>query len=332
MEQFLSTIDDLEARIGKTPNLAKLKTIDHLDEGALTWLAASPLMMASFGGKEGIGVTFGAAAPGWVSGNSAELQIPAAMIDDPDMARTGVSFGSFFMIPLINELLRVNGRVIGNDGEVIHIAVQECYLHCGKALLRSKFWQTGSAVQSPTTLDQVFDSARFLALGTIDANGYADISPKGDPARAMVQLDTDMLWFADRPGNKRIDSFRNIVSQPHVAAIVMIPGSPYVARLVGTARISDDPVIRTRFAVQEKVPALVTAISDLSVELMQSDALVRAASWIATPVPPDVEPARITLAHLKLNNNLEAQQAAAAMSEPGFVEQKMQEDYKKNLY
>ncbi|EUB98927.1 pyridoxamine 5-phosphate oxidase-related FMN-binding protein [Rhizobium sp. CF080] len=332
MDKIISTIDDLEDRVGKASALVHLKSIDHLDAGALHWLASSSLMMASFGGDDGIGVTLGGGKPGWMSADSRQLHIPTSTVDDPHMARPGSGFGSFFVIPSTNELLRLNGWVVDNDGDTIRVAIEECYLHCGKALIRSEFWAIVPDTAPPAGADQLISAARFLAFGTVDDRGRADLSPKGDPSGAMVQVSDGTLWFADRPGNKRIDSFRNIVTQPKVAAVVIVPGSTYFVRLTGLARIFDDPDIRARFMVQGKIPELVTGINDLKVEFAESEAIARACIWSATEAPMGIEPAKIAIGHIKLNKSVEAQKAAEIMSAPGLVEKKMKQDYTDNLY
>src|SRR3546814_15012643 len=92
-----------------------------------------------------------------------------------------------------------------------------------------------------------------MALATIDAAGCADLSPKGDPAGAMAHIAGDQLWFADRPGNRRADSFRNIIAQPRIAAALLIPGSSHIAIIRGTAMLTDDANARASFEVQGKV-------------------------------------------------------------------------------
>src|SRR3546814_10534930 len=66
----------------------------------------------------------------------------------------------------------------------------------------------------------------------------------------MAHIAGDQLWFADRPGNRRADSFRNIIAQPRIAAALLIPGSPRVAILRGTAMLTDDATARASFEVQ----------------------------------------------------------------------------------
>lgn len=332
MTHAITTDAALEEHIGKASPLIHQKAISWLDEGALGWIAASPLMIASIADGERIGVTLGGGPPGWASGDTHELLLPAAMIDDPGLVRAGASFGSSFLIPSIREVVRVNGRIASNDGDLIRVQVEECYLHCGKALIRSAFWKALPSDGAPDDMSTFSAASRFMALATANADGQADLSPKGDPAGQMAQCRSDAMWFADRPGNKRIDSFRNIVTRPGVAAILIIPGSTRVAHVVGEARIVDDPDVRACFTVDDKVPALATGIHHFTADLWESAALARAGLWPAPPAPANVKAARIALGHIKFAQSEEARMVAQAMSAPGVVEGALEADYEKNLY
>ena len=219
------------------------------------------------------------------------------------------------------------------DG-VARIAVAECYVHCAKALIRSGFWSADPSGAASATPGAFTAAARFMALATIDAAGRADLSPKGDPAGAMAHIAGDQFWFADRPGNRRADSFRNIIAQPRIAAALLIPGSPHVAILGGTAMLTDDATARASFEVQGKVPLLATRVDDVEIELRPSPALARAALWPAAAAPADIKPAKMFADHVKLNKDksLGARIAGAFVSVPGLMQRGLDKDYKDNLY
>lgn len=340
MSDWIDTVADLEARIGKTPGPVNLKVIDHLDESALRWIAASPLLFAGFGNGAGfgdgagIGITLGGGEAGFASGDGRELRVPAARLDDPALARPGLGSGALFLLPGIGETLRVNGRVTDvRDGE-IRIAVEECYVHCAKALIRSAFWSAPPGATTPREASAFVAASRFMALATVDAQGRADLSPKGDPAGMMARLGDGRAWFADRPGNRRTDSFRNLISQPRVALALLIPGSAHVVTVSGMARLTTNKEICARFVVQDKSPTLVTGIDDPAIELRESAALVRAALWPVGPRTEGIDPARMFVAHVKLNKGkgLQARLAGAVLSVPGLMQKGLDRDYKTNLY
>lgn len=282
MNKDVHDVATLEDCIGKTPGPMHLKVIDHLDAGALRWLAASPLMFAGFAAPDGVRVTLGGGEPGFVQPVSEKrLRIPADRIDDPGPAREGQGFGCLFLIPTIGETLRINGHIAAAGGGAIEIEVAECYVHCAKALIRSDFWTADPPGDVPTDPQGFLPACRFIALASADSEGHADVSPKGDPAGSLIRLTDDGAWFADRPGNRRADSFRNMLTQPRVAVAALVPGSTRIALLGGAARITRDEHVRAAFAVKEKTPVLATCIEQPQIRLFTSATLERARLWPA---------------------------------------------------
>ena len=298
---WISSIAELEACLGKAPGPMDLKVIDHLDEGAKRWLAASPLMFAGFGSNGGIAVTLGGGAPGFVETiGSNRLRVATALLDAPEIVRANDSIGALFLIPGLGETLRVNGRVVAVSDAAIEVGVEECYVHCAKALIRSGFWPAARQEQALSTIAEFLPAARFLALATIDDKGRADLSPKGDPAGLMIRLSQDAAWFADRPGNRRADSFRNILTQPRVAIAALVPGMTQVVVLGGNARLSMSGELRSMFTVREKAPLLATCIEHPEVRMYDSAALARARLWPA-PQGSQFDAAGVLVQHLKLS-------------------------------
>ncbi len=327
----LTTRVQLEERFGTPPSMVLAKAIEHLDIGAMSWLAASTLMIASIAGGDDIEVLLGGGNPGWAHGERTTLRLPTEALDFPDRFAPGAGFGSIFMVPSLNELMRINGRIASNDGHEVRVTVEECYIHCGKALIRSSFW-SASTESGRISPEDFAAHCRFLGLATCDLQSHADLSPKGDPAGLMVHLDKDTLRFADRPGNRRIDSFQNIVVQPRIAVTLLVPGLRHLMVVKGAARITDDMVERERFMVGEKTPDLVTVVRDICIERRASPALARATVWPAPAAPKGLSAGRIAAGHLKLGKGLGTKLAGVVMSVPGFVEREMARDYSKNLY
>lgn len=324
----------LEGVIGKTPPAIHLKVIDHLDETALLWLRSSPLMFAGWSDGARVSVSAGGGEAGFATGDARTLRLPLALLDDPQPVRAGVGFGSLFLVPGIGETLRINGRVRELAGGEALVEVEECYVHCAKALIRSAFWAAAPVADPPTQACEIVAASRFMALATSNGAGQADLSPKGDPAGRMARLEENGLWFADRPGNRRADSFRNILAQPQIAALLLTPGSTRLARISGRARLSTAAADLAPFAVQDKVPILATRIEDLHLELIESAALQRANLWPTTTAASAPQPAKMLVAHMKINKDkgFGARLAGAVVGIPGLMQKGLDKDYKSNLY
>ncbi|WP_440224286.1 pyridoxamine 5'-phosphate oxidase family protein [Dokdonella sp. MW10] len=336
MSTFIDDVAALQACVGALPGPRDLKVIDFLDEHALRWLAASPLAFVTFGDRDGLAVTVAGGERGFVGiDDPRRVSLPRASLDDSADVRIGQGVGSLFLVPGLGETLRVNGRVTSIDDTRVGIAVEECYLHCAKALIRSAFWSAqpdrGDVPMPPRALAQ---ASRLMLLATVDAEGRADLSPKGDPAGLLLQVEDGAAWYPDRPGNRRVDSFRNIIAQPRIAAIALVPGSTRVVHLVGCARVSTDAAMCERFAVDGRVPKLVTRIDELVWRVEDSAALRRVQPWPAASAPPDLDPAAIFKAHVKLSREggLQAALVRAAVSIPGLMRRGLASDYAKNLY
>lgn len=329
----IASVAALEAVIGKTPPAVNLKVIDHLDPTALHWITQSPLLFAGFGGADTLAISLAGGLPGFAGGDRTRLLLPLAALDDPALAVPGIPFSALLLAPGIGETLRINGHVAEIDAGMAVIAVEECFVHCAKALIRSGFWTAAPIDALPQEAPAFIAASRFMALATLDAANRADLSPKGDPAGSMAMLDDGRLIYADRPGNRRADSFRNILAQPRIAAALLVPGTDDVAIVSGTARLTTDPTVRERFAVQGKAPLLATIVDDLSIIVRPSAALARAPLWPAGRAD-GIRPAKMFAAHVKLNSGkgLGAKLAGAALSIPGMMEKALEKDYKTNLY
>lgn len=331
----ITTVEALEGVIGKTPPPMHLKVIDHLDAGALRWIARSPLMFATVGDGARVDVTLAGGYPGFSTGDAREIRVPVALLDDPAVARPGAAFGSLFLLPGIGETLRVNGRVVRVDADHVRILVEECYGHCAKALIRSEMW-AAQPVRVPADPDGFIAASRFMALATLSGNGQADLSPKGDPAGCMAALDGDTLWFADRPGNRRVDSFRNIIEQPAIAIALLVPGSTRIAIARGRAGLTVDEAARERFAVRDRTPLLAIRVECELIELRDSPTLDRADLW-PVRAETDIDPTRLFVEHIKLNKagGIGGALARASLSMPGMrglLKKGLDKDYKDNLY
>ena len=119
----------------------------------------------------------------------------------------------------------------------------------------------------------------FMLLATSDGTKL-DVSPKGDPAGAViVEDDGKHFLLADRPGNNRIDGLLNIVANPQVSALFLIPGVRETLRVTGTAVIHDEPEWLDRCLVKGRRPITVTRIRVQQAGLHCAKAFVRSGLW-----------------------------------------------------
>ncbi len=125
---------------------------------------------------------------------------------------------------------------------------------------------------------KLIESAPFIAIATSGPEGL-DCSPKGDPAGFVRILDEKTLAIPDRPGNNRIDGFRNIVRDPRIALLFLIPGVGETLRINGRASISIDPELMQSFSVNGKLPRCVLVVYVESIYFHCSKAIVRSKLW-----------------------------------------------------
>src|SRR5277367_900945 len=101
----------------------------------------------------------------------------------------------------------------------------------------------------------------FCVLATSDADGNCDASPKGDPAGHLIHvLDPRTIAIAERPGNKRADGYLNILSNPHVGILSLIPGRNDTLRINGRARLVDDDPFFDELIVHGQRPILAIVV------------------------------------------------------------------------
>ena len=125
---------------------------------------------------------------------------------------------------------------------------------------------------------KLIEAAPFVAIATGAPDGL-DCSPKGDAPGFVRILDDKTLAIPDRPGNNRIDGFRNILQDPRIALLFLIPGVGETFRVNGRASISIDPELMQSFAVNSKLPRSVLIVHIETAFFHCSKAVVRSKLW-----------------------------------------------------
>ncbi|HLW27954.1 MAG TPA: pyridoxamine 5'-phosphate oxidase family protein [Kiloniellales bacterium] len=119
----------------------------------------------------------------------------------------------------------------------------------------------------------------FVVVGTSNARGEQDVSPRGDPPGFVKVLDDKHLLIPDRPGNRRLDSLSNLLENPGVGLLFMIPGMNETLRVNGRGRIVTDPETLAAMIVQEKPPLSALLVEVEAAYLHCGKALIRSRLW-----------------------------------------------------
>lgn len=300
---YIKSVDSLTKVIGKTPGPRNLKVIEHLDIYAQRWLTASTCVFATvfYKDENTVHAMIGGDFPGFVKTTRSTLLAPRRYLDDVPPCRKGDAFGSIFLVPGLNETMRVNGVRVKDSKAGLEVKVTECYLHCAKAPMRSNFWN------APNKPLKIFEATEFsvraqcMFLATANSSIEADISPKGDPVGKLLKIKNNKLYFADRPGNRRVDSFRNMLTQSNVSLIILVKGCAQIMKVSGTVCIIQNSKIQKAFCVSGKPPKLVTDITIDNLTISASLAVARAALLTSNYDVPTWSAVDIFKTHIKLN-------------------------------
>ncbi len=143
-----------------------------------------------------------------------------------------------------------------------------------------------AAKKSITRLDkhcrEFISRSPFVCIGTTDGAGKADVSPKGDPPGFVQVLDDKTLFIPDRPGNNRIDSMSNLIKDPAIALLFLIPGFDETLRVNGKASVIRDQTLNATSIVKGRVPKIGIKVTVDTAFLHCAKALKRSHLWDPT--------------------------------------------------
>jgi uncharacterized protein len=138
-------------------------------------------------------------------------------------------------------------------------------------------------------------SCPFIMIATSAPDGTCDVSPKGDPPGFVRVLDATTLAVPERPGNRRVDGYRNVLGNPHVGLIFVVPGRKDTLRVNGRARLVRDADYFDAMAVKGKRPLLAMEVAVEEVFYHCSKAFLRSDLWEPASWRPDELPSRSEL-------------------------------------
>ena len=116
-------------------------------------------------------------------------------------------------------------------------------------------------------------------VATADAQGRQDCSPRGDAAGTVHVLNDKTILLADRPGNNRLDTLRNVIENPEIGLIFLLPGVNEVVRINGVGRVSTDPELLRKTALENNLPRAVLVIEVREAFMHCPRALSSAGLW-----------------------------------------------------
>ncbi|KIL51380.1 phosphohydrolase [Jeotgalibacillus alimentarius] len=196
--------------------------------------------------------------------------------------------------------------------------------------LRRYLGEPGQLVQNKV-IDHLDEHCRvfiskspFITISTADKNGLCDASPRGDAAGFVMIQDDHHLLIPERPGNKRADSLSNLLQNPRIGLLFMIPGLGETLRINGRAVLVTEPSVLEAMAVNGKSPLLAIKVKVDECFIHCAKAFIRSGlwqpeSWLEKEELP--KPAKAIQAHAKLPN----------LTEEG-IEERLNNSYQNKLY
>jgi PPOX class probable FMN-dependent enzyme len=130
-----------------------------------------------------------------------------------------------------------------------------------------------------TELHRAYIEASPFVIVATSGPGGVDCSPRGDPPGFVRVVDDRTLLMPDRRGNNRLDSLRNLVADPRIGLLFLVPGIGVTMRINGTAEITTDLLLRESFAFEGKLPTTVIVVTTQSVYTQCPKALIRSHLW-----------------------------------------------------
>ena len=167
----------------------------------------------------------------------------------------------------------------------------------------------------------------FLCIGTQGADGTADVSPKGDPVGFVQVIDDNTLAIPDRPGNNRMDSLNNVLTNPAIGLLFMVPGYDDTLRVNGKARLTTDPALLDGMAIKGRPPKLAIVVDVEEVFLHCAKAFKRSRLWSPDAIQDRSE--MPTLGKMIMEQTSNAPPSETEVSE---ADEAVESDYRDNMY
>lgn len=174
---------------------------------------------------------------------------------------------------------------------------------------------------------ELISRSTLLMMATSGTDGATTVSPKGDPAGFVKVKDKNTLLLPERPGNKLLHSFENLLQNPQLGVIFMVPGCDETLRVNGQARLLNDPALNEQFTVQKKPALLVIEITVQQSFFHCAKAFKRSKAW-----QPEHWPAPMKVSMGEEIANAAAANKIARKALSAAVNSAVKSNYKNDLY
>ncbi|WP_299773391.1 pyridoxamine 5'-phosphate oxidase family protein [uncultured Pseudoteredinibacter sp.] len=245
----------MEKRIKTELDAVSLEIIEH---SSLLALAYSPkdnqTSETALGGNDkGINI---------ISANKLELlgnkQIAITLDESYGLSGKPLRLSLYFLIAGVGHGLRINGGARKQGGRYV-LDIDYLYLHCARAAARAELWSQlaevapcSAAKEQEPSISESLGKASYALLKTSSAQGKLELSPRGDKPGFIQRLDDNTLFVPERPGNKVAVSLRNVLSNPQMQLLIIIPGCDRLLRVSAEAEISTAPSLLKNSSVNSK--------------------------------------------------------------------------------
>jgi uncharacterized protein len=209
---------------------------------------------------------------------------------DLDTEETSANSSLYFIVPGIGHSLRINGRLIISKSKPSVFYINEIYFHCARAAARAKLWDLPSTYLNNSHFDTKTPNvdlstefflrhSPFILIKTQNSQATTEISPRGDSNGFIHQLSSNTLLIPERPGNKVAVSLCNIIDQPNIELLCVIPGLNLVLNISGQAQIIASPALLKSCSVNGKQPKLGILVTIKSQSIRTDLALSNSKIW-----------------------------------------------------
>lgn len=293
-----ASLEQVEAAVGAPVSVVGLKELDRLEPGTTELLQRSPFAGIGYLDEQGAPVSTFVGGPEGFATVEDPRQVSLRLPDDAPPPRQGSGVGLVFLFPGVGEVLRVNGAVTATEHPRVRLRVEEVYVHCARAISRAALWDLPTArvrdLATPARaadpsgpLDdpevaKVMANSPFLVLTSFAADGSADTSPRGDAPGFVHRLDADTLAIPDRKGNRRADTFHNLVDDPRISLAALVPGTSEVALVHGVGAMTTDPAVLAPMALNGVPPHAALLVRVHGAHVRQVQPIADAALWSDT--------------------------------------------------